>query len=56
MTLDESILEPMLKAIILCMDYPLSQITDDNEYSDAVDLQNELRDILNELKVDSDDR
>jgi hypothetical protein len=46
----DDIIEPMLEAIILCMDYPMSKITDDDEYSDAVDLQNELKDILNELK------
>lgn len=49
MKLDNNILEPMLKAIILCMDYPLAQIDDDDEYSDAVDLQNELREILSRL-------
>jgi len=48
--LDDYALEKMLEAIILCMDYPLSQISDDDEYSDAVDLQNDLREILNELK------
>lgn len=50
MTLDKNKLEPMLEAIILCMDYSLSQISDDDEYSNAVDLQNELKEMLNELK------
>jgi len=52
MEVDNELLEKMLKAIIFCMDYPLSHIDDDDEYSDKVDLQNELRDYLNMLELE----
>lgn len=47
----DEVIEKMLEAIIFCMDYPMANITDDDEYSDAVDLQNDLKNALNELKM-----
>ncbi len=50
MDVDKELIEKILEATILCMDYPLSQITDDGEYDRAVDLQNDLKSSLENLK------
>jgi hypothetical protein len=50
MEIDKDVLERILEAIVFCMDYPLSKITDDEEYDEKVDLQNELREILDSLQ------
>lgn len=50
---NNEILEKILEAVIFCMDYPLSQIIDDEEYSDKIDFQNELKEMLSELQKDN---
>jgi hypothetical protein len=50
MKLDQKGIEKILEAVIFCMDYALSAVTDDEEYSEKVDLQNELREILSEFR------
>jgi hypothetical protein len=50
MKLDQEGIEKILEAIIFCMDYALSVVTDDDEYSEKIDLQNELREMLSEFQ------
>jgi len=47
---DKETMEKMLEAILMCMDYPMSQMDSDEEYDQAVDLQNDLKEKLAELK------
>lgn len=55
MEIDNEHLEKLLEAIIFCMNYPLSQITNDDEYSDKVDLQNDLKNWLDYLELEDID-
>ena len=36
----------VLEALIFCMDYAMSKVTDDEVYDKMVDLQNELREMM----------
>jgi len=50
MTLDQNdpLVQNLVKAVVFCMDYGMSQIDDDEKYSEMVDLQNELKGVLND--------
>ena len=45
-----TILVKIIKATIMCMDHSMADIVDDDKYDRAVDLQNELREMLAELQ------
>jgi hypothetical protein len=46
---EKELIEKMGEALDFCMDWAVSKVTDDDKYSDMVDLQNDIKDLIREV-------